>query len=334
MADEQEIEQDEVDTTAEKAKAIGKEIGVVEDKLPEKLDDYEIQEEDEKIAKEREPKAELKDSKKMTNREKRHARMNRIKQKLDTKDETIRQQQERIAQLENWKQQVDGRLTGIDRNAVEQAINETSAAYSQAERDHAAAFAEGDGVKATKAMKDMYAAQRHVEKLQGIKKQFETMPQQQVAQPNQNQPDNSALVNKAKAWAERNTWYDPSGKDVDSEIAKAISGVLANEGYDPTTDDFWDELDERVAERLPEKFRAMNEDDEDEEIESAPKVAVKRRTGPPINGNVNRSDLSNKKKITVPTAYLEKLKANGITDPARIKKIALDRARILRESGQ
>ncbi len=318
MSTKTDDEEIEVDTTAEKAKEIGKELGVEKEEEP----DFDIvEEQDERIAKEREPKQEEKT--RPTNREKRHAKIKRLTSKLDSKDEIIRQQQEQIADLARRQNDVDARLTGINKAEVDKALNDTIAKFTQAEKDHADAFAEGDGTKATKAMREMYDAQRNIEKIQTLKTQIEQRPaqQQEIAKPD------AALVSKAKAWAERNAWYDPSGKDEDSEIAKALSGVLAAEGYDPKTEDFWDELDDRIKERLPGKIA-----EDDEEEEPAPKP--KRRASPPVGGaSSNRGDLNGRKTITVPTDYLNKLKANGITDPERIRKIVLDRQRIIRESG-
>ncbi len=313
------VDEIEVDDTEEKAKAIGKEIGVEEDDTPE----YDIQEEDDDkpLAKEREPK---KERVALSNKEKRDLRKKRINEKFSEKDAEIQRLSEENQQMKRWQQEVNGRLSGINKAEVDKAFNDTTAAFAQAEKDHADAFAEGDGVKATKAMRVMYDAQRRIEQLQGVKTQLETQPaqEQHVQQPDR------AIANKAKEWAKRNSWYDASGKDVDSEIAKAISGVLANEGYDPKSDDFWDELDERLAERLPEKVSVQ--DDDEDELEQKP---VKKRSSPPVNGGANRGDVKGKKTITLPTSYINMLKNNGIwDDKVRLAKILKDRERVIREA--
>lgn len=324
MADTQEIDNDEIDTTEDKAKAIGKEIGIVDDEPEEDVPDYDIQEEpDERVAKEREPKL-VKDHKSLTNKEKRDIRKKRIAEKFNEKDEIIQQQQQQLEQLTRWKNEVDGRLSGINQSELNKAWNETSAAFTKAEQDHAQAFTDGDGTKATVAMRAMYDAQRRLEQLQGLKTQLEQPKHVQQVTEN---PVDIAIVNKAKTWAKKNSWYNPNGKDVDSEIAKAISGVLANEGYDARSDDFWDELDDRLKERN----LGQQDIDEDEE----PQKPVRRRAAPPVGGGINRGDLRGKKTITLPTSYINMLKANGIwDDPKRRNKIIADRERILKEAGQ
>lgn len=323
MAEEQ-IENDEIDSTEAKANAIGKEIGVEDDK---DIPDYDIQEEDdERVAKEREPRkiAEKKKHQQLTTKEKRDLRKKRIYEKFSEKDAEIERLSEENQQMKRWQQEVNGRLSGINKTEVDKAFNETVTAFTQAEKDHADAFAEGDGVKATKAMRVMYDSQRRIEQLQGVKTQLDKQPEQVQSQP---QVDRE-VVNKAKEWAKRNAWYDASGKDTDSAIAKAISGVLANEGYDPKSDDFWDELDERLAERSPDKLAVETEEDEDE-----PEIKPRKRATPPVNGGANRGDMKGKKTITLPTSYINMLKANGIWDDvSRRNKIIAEREKILKES--
>lgn len=323
MADEDTIEHDDVDTTADKAAAIGKELGVEDSDTKNEVPDYDVREEsDERIAKERNPvdKIAKKERPQLSNKEKRDLRKKRIGEKFNEKDAIISQQQQQIEQLTRWKSEVDTRLSGINRAEVDKAFNDTAAAFTQAEKDHAAAFTEGDGAKATAAMRVMYDAQRRIEQLQNLKTQLDKAPVQQYEQ-NPNQPD-PVIVNRAKSWAEKNTWYNANGKDIDSEIAKAISGVLANEGYDPKSDDFWDELDDRLAERLPEKYADKNDDEDEDDVITRP--VVKKRSSPPVGGNANRGDIKGKITVSLPTAFIDTLKQNGYWDdlPKRNSLIA------------
>lgn len=325
MADTQEIDQDEIDTTAQKAKEIGKELGVVEDKPEEDVPDYEIQEEsDERIAREREPRIDKIERKQLTNKEKRDLRKKRLAEKFNEKDSIIEQQAQQIQALAGRLNDFEGRLTNVDRTKVDEAIQQNATLYQQAERDHAAAFSEGDGAKATQAMKVMYDAQRRSEQLNNLKQQYEKQP---VKQQHQTQGPDPVLVKKAKEWASKHDWYNADSGDEDSEIAKAISGTLASEGYDPKTNDFWDELDDRLL------ARGIGQEHEEVEVEEKP-ATPRKRSAPPVNGGANRGDLKGKKTITLPTNYINMLKANGIwDDPKRRNKIIADRERILKEAG-
>ena len=58
----------------------------------------------------------------------------------------------------------------------------------------------------------------------------------------------------ATSWLKSNNWYDPNGQDTDSRIAKVIDNALASEGWDPSDPEYWDELDNRLKERLPHRY--------------------------------------------------------------------------------
>jgi hypothetical protein len=73
-------------------------------------------------------------------------------------------------------------------------------------------------------------------------------PPQQQMQPAP-QPDP-----KAEAWAQRNDWF---GKD-EAMTLTAFSihkKLVENEGFDPTSDEYYGELDKRVRSEFPHKFR-------------------------------------------------------------------------------
>jgi hypothetical protein len=59
---------------------------------------------------------------------------------------------------------------------------------------------------------------------------------------------------KAEAWAEKNEWF---GKD--EAMTYASFGIhkklVEEEGYDPTSDDYYDEIDNRLRKEFPHKFK-------------------------------------------------------------------------------
>lgn len=311
-------EEQDNDDVADKAADIGKDLGVQKGlDGKENIPDYEVIEddgEDDRIAKERvkAPGAAKGERKQLSNKEKRELRKKRLAEKFNEKDEGLRQRDETIAQqsqklqeLEAWRNQVEGRLTNVDKQAIEDAINQTTARIAQTKKLYADAFAEGDGVKAGDAMTAMYDAARRLEQLQGVKQQFANI-QPQSRTVAEKKPD-ALLVSKAKAWAKNNDWYRPEGGDEDSEIARAVSQVLADEGFDPKSDDYWDELDDRLAKRGIGEY-----DEEAHELDDEPAPRQRKRAAPPVGGGSSRGDVAGKKQIKLPTAFINTLKENGI----------------------
>ncbi len=319
--------ENEVDETAEKAKALGKEIGVVEEDEP----DFEIIEEDDSsLAKNKEAAPADRDKKereKLSNRDKRLLRKKKINEVISGKDALIQQQAERLAALEARQAEIDGRLSGINKAEIEKSYSDTQAIYAQAERDHDTAFAEGDAAKARQALVAMKEAGDRMNQLRGV---YQQLPAQGAAQQQAAPAQNPRKIadDKARAWLQQNSWYSATGTDKDSIVAQRLSQELINDGYDPKSDDFWDELDSKLDQA---GVGAAEEDEAEEEIIEKPK----RRSTPPVSGGSARGDLKTKRTITLPTSYIEKMKREAPeiwNDPARRSRLLKERERILREN--
>ena len=77
---------------------------------------------------------------------------------------------------------------------------------------------------------------------------------QPVAQP---APQPQRVDPRVEAWAEKNKWY---GRD--TVMTHAAWGIhrqlVAAEGFDPSSDEYYDELDKRIREAFPAKFEEAN----------------------------------------------------------------------------
>lgn len=323
MADSQNQDDDNIDDVANKAADIGKEVGVEDtnSKNKEVIPDYEIEEgdeEDQRVAKERNSYDGNRSFKKQTAKEKRDARKRLVSRRINEKDQIINQLQEQLNVTATKVSEFENRFSSLDKDKVDSAIGSNKSQLAQATADYKKAFAEGDGDKAADAMEKMYEAKNRIGQLEHWKQQNGRTTAATVAPANTPKP---AVINKARAWAERHKdWYDPNGKDEDTEIAKSLSGVLANEGYDASTDRFWKELDKRLIKRgIIDKEEAEEEidpdDEELDELDDKPAPKSRKRPVPPsAGGNSNRGGDGTKIKIKLPTSYVNTLKANGLWD--------------------
>jgi len=154
---------------------------------------------------------------------------------------------ERLAHLEK-------RTSGAELARVDKAIDDTAVQVEYAKMKMREAVSSQDGDAVVRAQELMYESQRKLESLKTIKDQAA----RQMSQPpkqNINMPDPMVQRNAAK-WMERNPWYDPQTKDIDSEIAQRLDKKLTEEGYDPASEDYWEELDNRVAKYLPHRVES------------------------------------------------------------------------------
>lgn len=148
---------------------------------------------------------------------------------------------------------LEGRTLQRDAAEVDSRINEAADQYRYAERVLQDAVARGDGETVTKALRARDEAAMRVNELRSVRSRISEAPPQSEGPSG---PDPRVVAN-ARSWFEDNDWVDPNGRDVDSAIVLAIDRKLAEQGLDPTTDDYWDELSEQVRKRFPDKYGSV-----------------------------------------------------------------------------
>ena len=137
--------------------------------------------------------------------------------------------------------------------------------------------------KLKKAMDDqdsdaMAAAQLEIGKLGSDQARYEQLKNQQEALANTPKQEKEVEIPKienqqpvkdpkAEAWATDNDWF---GRDkVMTNVAYAIHEDLVNQGVDPRTDYYYTEIDKRMRDNLPHKFK---QDSSTEELATQPPV--------------------------------------------------------------
>ena len=142
---------------------------------------------------------------------------------------------------------VEKKTSGAEIARVDKAIEDAGVEVEYAKMKLQEAVDKSDGQSAIKAQEMLFDAKRKMESLASIKKQATHQPQNRRLDV----PD--PMVQRMVAdWMEENPWYDPRGETEESQITQIIDKQLTKEGYDPTTQDYWDELTYRVRKRLPE----------------------------------------------------------------------------------
>jgi hypothetical protein len=151
------------------------------------------------------------------------------------------QMAQRVAELEK-------KTAGADSARLDKAIEDAQLRLQYAKMKISDATKIGDGDALADAQEAWYDARRNVEALETTKKRSANQPNQGVPQA----PD-PRLQRLASDWMARNDWYDPNGRDTDSKIAVKLDEELVEEGWDPTSEDYWDELDNRIHKYMPHR---------------------------------------------------------------------------------
>lgn len=152
-------------------------------------------------------------------------------------------------------QQLEAVTLRNEARAVDQRMFEAKARYEYAERAHAEAIARGDGIGASKALRERDFAAAEYREAEHIRGRMMAIGQEPVRQQRPAGP-HPGVVSKAKAFVEKHSWIDPTGlKDEDSAVARALDMKLQADGYDPSTDEYWDKLEGVLKARLPHRFK-------------------------------------------------------------------------------
>lgn len=201
---------------------------------------------------------------------------------------------------------VEKQTTQFNINVVDQKLNEALNEAQLAERIMAKAIEQGQGEDVTKALQIRDQALERARQLKAVKEHAEKPAQQ--AKP-QKDPRVTAY---AQEWVQSNDWYDPTGRDEDSAIVKVIDQRLAAEGFNPATEEYWIELDNRVAKRLPHRYG------EDTRMEKAKPAS--KRGGPPVGGKREYAAPSTRKEVYISPDRKQALIDAGVWDNPELRQ--------------
>jgi len=186
-------------------------------------------------------------------------RIDRLTKKMR---EVERQREEAIQYAKNVQaeaQQLKSRMDALDTNYVQEYSNRVETQTASAEQELARAIEigdtngvveaqrkitrlaiENDRAEQAKAQQERYAQQAKAQQEAQVQS---PMPQQQPRRPDP----------KAEQWASRNDWFGS-----DEAMTYAAFGIhkklVENEGFDPQTDDYYNELDKRMRTEFPHKL--------------------------------------------------------------------------------
>jgi len=138
---------------------------------------------------------------------------------------------------------------GSDLARLNKAMEDQHNRILFAKQKIAEATRDGNGELLTSAQEMWFEARRQFEALESVKKKATAQPRQRTIQA----PD-PELQRHASSWMENNQWYDPNGRDPDSRVALTIDQAMAEEGWNPKTPQYWEELDNRLQKYLPHRY--------------------------------------------------------------------------------
>jgi hypothetical protein len=169
----------------------------------------------------------------------------------------------KISALERRNEELARRLAAVESAAtsfqfaqVDKAIDDEATRVEYAKMKLLQASQSGNAEEQVEYLEQLQESKTRLSQMQAYKKQ-------QIAaanRPRQNVPNpvSNAVQENASAWLSKNKWFDPQARDTDSRIAKVVDQEMADEGWDPSDQEYWDELDNRLTSRLPHRYAAKS----------------------------------------------------------------------------
>jgi hypothetical protein len=190
-------------------------------------------------------------------------RINRLTKKM--RDAERREQEAvRYAQaVQQEAQSLKSRLTNLDTSYVNEYSTRVSTQIAQAEAALSRAIEMGDSKATVEAQRTLTNLAIQADRAEQARQQQERYSQQQAAQEQYQarQPMPAQQPRrpdpKAEQWALRNSWFGQ-----DEAMTYAAFGIhkklIEDEGFDPQSDEYYNELDQRIASRFGAQTKPAN----------------------------------------------------------------------------
>lgn len=240
-----------------------------------------------------------------------------VKQKKEREEQIqslIARQQELEERLKSQQQEIK---SSLEKN-FEAAETQINSRIEMAEDAYRQALESGDADRIVAAQKNLNSAQGDATTLKITKSQYrpEAEEEQQETKQSPQQSQQAAQYDKlAVEWAGRNPWF---GQDnVMTTLALEVDAELKSEGFDPTEEDFYQEIDSRLRSKFPQRFDPQTEAVERQQETSTPAQVVggASRTSSTSSGKkvrLTKEDVRLAEKWGIPLEQYaaEKLKVN------------------------
>jgi hypothetical protein len=231
----------------------------------------------------------------------------RIKKLLDRVEKTEKREQEALRFAESAKkkyEEYENKIKSLDENYISEYETRVKSQIEQAKKAYQDALYNNDVNAQVEAQRSLTRLAIEEERAIASKQQREQLLKQQeglmaekpkAEEPVQRQPDP-----RAEEWAEKNSWF---GQDEAMTFtALAHHKKLLREGYDPKSDEYYEEIDSYVKGQFPHKFKETGEVKE-----------VKEKAPQTVAGASRTSKTSGSKKVKLTPSQVAIAKKLGLT---------------------
>ena len=172
------------------------------------------------------------------------------------------------------------RLDALDQSYTSEFGTRVDSQIESAKQAYQKAYDDGDSEAMFEAQKNLSRLALDQAQLEQAKQRQERKseePAQQPQQPAAPPPQPQQPDPKAEAWAQKNEWFGS-----DQTMTYAAFGLhrqlIEDEGFDPKSDEYYNELDNRMKKEFPHKFAAPTKGDTGPRVASAESTASRSKS--------------------------------------------------------
>lgn len=234
-------------------------------------------------------------------RNERKSRGQRNRERVEALERNLQALTDQNRTLQQQVSSINDVNAGSQLAQVDAAINQANQAAEHFKGVIATAATANDGKTLAEATEYMIAARTRAQELK-------TFKDNAARAMNAPKPLDTRLITKSQQFLGKNTWYGgPTSPDPDSKVLTALDNSLTAEGWDATTDGYWQELEKRAQKYLPHR------------IQGAAAPALKR-PGNPVPGGSQQSQAGGGSVFKLSPERVAVIKSAGMWDDAAARQ--------------
>ena len=250
-----------------------------------------------------------------------NARNRETEERAAQLEAALRQREQEVHAYYQQASTAQQNLLAKEEEVVETKEREANELYKKAHASgDADLMSKADSLKSEVALqkeKVRIARQRQEQ----ISANAQTVPQQEVQQNiQQTQQQMPQPSEKALEWKDNNPWFDQNTEA--TAWAEYVHNTLANEGYDLESDDYYNELSNRIYKVYPD-LRSDNAEQKED------RPAVQRVASASVGSRQKTQGKENGVRFTKSEVEtLQGLKPHGMSDEAWLKSVAKEKQKL------
>lgn len=211
-------------------------------------------------------------------------------------------------QVQQQNEEMKKRLSDLDKGYINEYGNRVESQELAVKKVMKDAYDAGDMDKVAEAQATMsqLAIDKERLRIQKARSERQSAQQEQVAQQPQQVPQQPRQIDQRLTnWMSKNPWFGDNGDAIMTVGAKVIhEQIVAHEGFNPNTDEYYQEIDRRMRKEFPHKFQEQRQNAQAVTPASSGRSATK--SGRKKTVELTPAQVNVAKRLNVPLAVYAK----------------------------